>query len=162
METRTKTVSAVGALALGATAAGTAFVVGMRRKTPIVLDAVRCSSRAAKPIVLRRAGRAGSPFAVVEHVGRRTGRSYQTPVVAAETEDGFAIALPYGQATEWLKNVVAANRTTLRAAGATHHLVAPALVGIEAVDHRFPAKEQRLHRRYGVREALVLRRSQPH
>ena len=41
MNTRTKTISAVGAVALGATAAGTAFVIGMRQKTPIVLDAVR-------------------------------------------------------------------------------------------------------------------------
>jgi deazaflavin-dependent oxidoreductase (nitroreductase family) len=151
---QTKTI--LGALTLGTAAAGTAFVVGMRRKTPVVLDAVRCTSRATKPIVLGKAGGRTSPHSVVEHVGRRSGRPYETPVVATEVDGGFAIALPYGARTEWLKNVLAAGGATLRSRGATHHLVAPAVVPIDVVDHRFPAKEQRLHRRYGVRDALVL------
>ena len=80
--------------------AAATFVLGMRRKNPLVLNAVRRSGRAMKPLVLRKAGRAGSPTAVVEHVGRTSQRQYQTPVVAAATSDGFVIALPYGQNTE--------------------------------------------------------------
>jgi deazaflavin-dependent oxidoreductase (nitroreductase family) len=133
------------------------FVVGMRRKVPFVLNAVRRSGRAMKPMVLRRAGGAQSPTAVVEHVGRTSGRNYETPVVATKTEDGYAIALPYGQNTDWLKNVLAAGHVTLRHAGAVHDLEGPEIVALDVVDASFAGKEQRAHRRFGVRDALVLR-----
>jgi deazaflavin-dependent oxidoreductase (nitroreductase family) len=136
---------------------GTTFVVGMRRKVPFVLNAVRRSSRAMKPLILRQAGRAESPTSVVQHVGRTTGRRYETPVVATEIDGGYAIALPYGPTTDWLKNVLAAGSATLRFRGAVHDLREPRIVGIGLVEDRFAAKERRLHRRFGVRDALVLR-----
>jgi deazaflavin-dependent oxidoreductase (nitroreductase family) len=136
---------------------GTAFVVGMRRKVPFVLDAVRRSGRAMKPLVLRRAGGAESPTSVIEHIGRTSGRRYETPVVATEIDGGYAIALPYGPNTDWLKNVLAAGQATLRSGGVVHHLEEPRVVGIDVVDARFAPKERRLHRRFGVRDALVLR-----
>jgi deazaflavin-dependent oxidoreductase (nitroreductase family) len=135
---------------------GTTFVVGMRRKVPFVLNAVRRSGRAMKPLVLRQAGGAESPTAVVEHVGRTSGRRYETPVVATEIDGGYAIALPYGPNTDWLKNVLAAGRATLQFGGAVHDLREPRLVGIHLVDDQFAAKERRLHRLFGVRDALVL------
>lgn len=133
------------------------FVVGMRKKNPFVLNAVRRSGRAMKPLVLRSAGTAASPTAVVEHVGRTSGRTYETPVVAAETDSGFAIALPYGENTDWLKNVIAAGSARLRHDGAVHQLDRPEVVRLGAVDERFAPKEQRLHRRFDVRDAVVLR-----
>ena len=136
---------------------GATFVVGMRRKVPFVLNAVRRSGRAMKPLVLRRAGSTESPTAVVEHVGRTSGRRYETPVVATKTDDGFAIALPYGPNTDWLKNVLAADRVTIRYGGAAHELQDPRVVRLEMVDSQFADKEQRAHRRFGVREALVVR-----
>jgi deazaflavin-dependent oxidoreductase (nitroreductase family) len=47
-------------------------------------------------------------FAIVEHVGRRTGRRYRTPVNARRESDGFTIALTYGAETDWVRNVLAA------------------------------------------------------
>ena len=144
-------------LALALAIVSVSFIVGMRRKIPFVLNAVRRSGRAMKPLVLRRAGAAQSPTAVVEHVGRTSGRHYETPVVATTIEGGYAIALPYGPNTDWLKNVLAAGRVTLRHDGASHELERPVVVGLDLVDARFAQKEQRLHRSFGVREALVLR-----
>jgi deazaflavin-dependent oxidoreductase (nitroreductase family) len=136
---------------------GTTFVIGMRRKVPFVLDAVRRSGRAMKPLVLRRAGGEASPTSVVEHIGRRSGRRYETPVVATQIDGGYAVALPYGPNTDWLKNVLAAGGATLRSGGAVHQLEQPQVVGIDLVNDRFAPKEQRAHRRFGVRDALVLR-----
>jgi deazaflavin-dependent oxidoreductase (nitroreductase family) len=144
-------------LVLALTIVSVTFIVGMRRKVPFVLNAVRRSGRAMKPLILRRAGAAESPTAVVEHVGRTSGRPYETPVVATKIDDGYAIALPYGPNTDWLKNVLAAGRVTLRHGGAVHQLEGPEVVALDLVDARFADKEQRLHRRFGVRDALVLR-----
>jgi len=145
------------ALILCLTVVGVVFVVGMRRKSPLVLTAVRRSGRAVKPLVLRSAGTASSPTAVIEHVGRTSGRRYETPVVAAPTEDGFVIALPYGPNTDWLKNVLTAGHAAIRFGGARHDVGHPELVDLEQVDGRFAPKEQRLHRRFQVRDAVMVR-----
>ncbi len=47
-------------------------------------------------------------FAIVSHVGRRSGRAYRTPANAFRTEDGYIIALTYGTQSDWVKNVLAA------------------------------------------------------
>ena len=39
---------------------------------------------------------------VVRHVGRRSGKSYETPVDAFDTDRGtLLVALPYGPDTDW-------------------------------------------------------------
>ncbi|GAB3024603.1 nitroreductase family deazaflavin-dependent oxidoreductase [Mycobacterium bourgelatii] len=52
------------------------------------------------------------PFAIVEHVGRRSGKKYRTPVNAFYTtvdgRVGIAIPLAYGPDRDWLKNIKAA------------------------------------------------------
>jgi deazaflavin-dependent oxidoreductase (nitroreductase family) len=47
-------------------------------------------------------------FGIVEHIGRRSGRRYRTPVNVFRTSDGYVIALTYGSDTDWVKNVLAA------------------------------------------------------
>ena len=48
------------------------------------------------------------PLAIVEHVGRKTGRSYRTPVSAFVRGDVVTVRLPYGTDRDWVRNVVAA------------------------------------------------------
>src|SRR5260370_40552144 len=51
-------------------------------------------------------------FAIVEHVGRRSGKAYRTPVSVFSAEvdgkPGVAILLTYGPDRGWVKNHVAA------------------------------------------------------
>ena len=138
-------------------ALGGIFLIGMRRKWPPVLNAVRRTSRAFKPVVLRTAGTEGASASVVRHVGRRSGHEYQTPVVAVPTPDGFAIALPYGPNTDWLKNVLAQGSATLVTGGAEYKMEHPQVVPVAEVDEFFRPKEQRLHRQFCVRTALRVR-----
>jgi deazaflavin-dependent oxidoreductase (nitroreductase family) len=148
----------VGAALVGLVAViGVVFVVGMRRKSRVVLDAVRRAGRLTKGLVLRTAGSPGSSTAVVRHVGRSSGRRYETPVVAVRSAGGFAIALPYGMNTDWLKNVVASGRATIAFDGDTWPVDEPEVVAIEAVNPLFDPREQRRHRQFGVRDALRMR-----
>ncbi len=48
-------------------------------------------------------------WGVVRHTGRRSGKRYDTPVALVATPDGFVIPLPYGEKTDWCRNVRAAN-----------------------------------------------------
>jgi deazaflavin-dependent oxidoreductase (nitroreductase family) len=66
-------------------------------------------------------------FGVVVHRGRRSGRRYLTPVNVFASEDGYVFALTYGPDTDWVKNVLAADRCELRTRGRTIQLVSPRL-----------------------------------
>lgn len=63
---------------------------------------------------------------VVVHKGRRSGRTYQTPVNVFRTPGGFVIALTYGaEKTEWVKNVVAAGGCEVRTGGRSYQADSP-------------------------------------
>jgi deazaflavin-dependent oxidoreductase (nitroreductase family) len=58
-------------------------------------------------ITMALAKRGKGPFSIVCHKGRRSGRKFQTPVLASYHEDVIIIPLSYGEDVDWLKNVLA-------------------------------------------------------
>ena len=148
-----------GGLLLALGAIGVIFVAGMRAKSPLVLDPVRRAGRATKRFVLPAAGAAGSNVSVVRHVGRTTGQSYETPVQAVATDDGFVIALPYGPNTDWLKNVLASGSATIGHDGNTYRVERPEVVPMSVAERHFSATDQRTHRIFRVDECLLVRRA---
>jgi len=123
-----------------------------------VQNALRWLTRVTRPLALRSAGSSGSGTSVVRHVGRRSGRSYQTPVVAVEHDDSFLIALPYGERTDWLKNVLAKGSATLVTDGHTYEVDQPEVIPMAEATACFRPREQRMHRQFRVGEALRVRR----
>jgi len=67
-------------------------------------------------------------FAIVTHVGRRSGKAYQTPVNAFRRPAGYRIALTYGAESDWVRNVLAAGGCELLARGWRVRLARPELV----------------------------------
>lgn len=65
------------------------------------------------PLTRRLARASVGPFTIVRHVGRRSGKVYETPIIVSPVEDGFVIELTYGDNVDWHKNVVAAGRCTI-------------------------------------------------
>ncbi len=53
------------------------------------------------------------PFSIVRHVGRRSHKLYETPIIVAPVNDGFVIELTYGYDVDWHKNIVAAGGCTI-------------------------------------------------
>src|SRR5262245_36597772 len=56
---------------------------------------------------IARTGR--GPFSLIRHVGRRSGRTYETPVILATVPEGFVAELTYGENVDWYRNIVAAD-----------------------------------------------------
>ena len=121
-------------------------------------NALRQLTRVMRPLALRSAGKEGSANSVITHVGRRSGRVYQTPVVAVAHGDSFLIALPYGERTDWLKNVLAKGSATLITGGKTYQVDRPEVIPMAEATIYFRPREQRLHRQFHVGSALRLRR----
>jgi deazaflavin-dependent oxidoreductase (nitroreductase family) len=68
-------------------------------------------------------------FGVLVHRGRASGRSYRTPVNAFPVPHGFVVALTYGPATDWVRNVLAEGECDMVHRGRRVKLMAPRLVG---------------------------------
>lgn len=80
-------------------------------------------------------------YAVVNHVGRRSGKAYRTPIVAERAPGGFLIPLPYGDDTDWCLNILAAGGCTLQHDGRRYPLTLPRVVEAdEALPLLKPAK----------------------
>lgn len=135
------------------------FTFGMRTKSPEVLGAIRRMNRAYINPRQRDAGSRGSSASLVRHVGRTSGATYQTPVVAEAVDDGFVIALPYGSQSDWLKNVLAAGEATVVHEGEEHRVTAPEVRSIADADRHFSASDRWAHRIFGVTECLHLERA---
>jgi deazaflavin-dependent oxidoreductase (nitroreductase family) len=53
------------------------------------------------------------PFAIMRHVGRRSGKPYETTIMVWPIEGAFVIELTYGSSVDWYRNVQAAGGGTL-------------------------------------------------
>lgn len=151
-----------GTLVVGLAAIALMYVLGMRAKSPIVLrPLVRLQRAVINPRQLQSAGAPGAYASVLRHRGRTSGRSYETPVGAVATDEGFVIALVYGSGTQWLKNVLASGSATLVHEGHAYEVDRPEIVPMDAVAGRFTAGDQRGFRLYAIDQALRVRRVGP-
>src|SRR3954451_20621221 len=71
-------------------------------------------------LTTRVASSGHGPFSLVRHVGRRSGRQYETPLILARVPGGFVAELTYGPDVDWYKNVVAAGGCTVVHHGREH------------------------------------------
>jgi hypothetical protein len=97
------------------------------------------------PLALR-AARSGRGFSLLRHVGRKTGCSYETPLILAAIDAGFVAELTYGTEVSWYRNVMAAGHCVVVFKGAEYEID-----GIEL----YPAETGR--RAFGFPGTLILR-----
>ena len=83
------------------------------------------NKRFLNPLILRFAGTRFFPFAVVQHVGRRSGKHFETPIIARPAKGGFVIALTYGSDVDWYRNLQAAGGGVLRWHSKEYPVAAP-------------------------------------
>jgi deazaflavin-dependent oxidoreductase (nitroreductase family) len=113
-----------------------------------------------RPLALRSAGKEGSGTSVIRHVGRGSGRQYETPVIAVPHDDRFLIALPYGKRTDWLKNVIGKGSATIVTNGHAYEVDRPEVIPMAEATVYFRPREQRMHRQFRVDAALQVRQRQ--
>lgn len=70
--------------------------------------------RFVNPVLRNFARSSRGPFALLRHVGRRSGKQYENPIWVWRMNDGFMIVLTYGRNTDWLRNLQAADQGNLR------------------------------------------------
>jgi deazaflavin-dependent oxidoreductase (nitroreductase family) len=148
------------AVVAGLLGLGAVFLIGMRRKSPAVLDAVRRFNKSINnPKQMTNAGTPGAYASVIEHTGRTSGTIYRTPVGTESIDGGFLIALPYGTRPDWVKNVLAAGSAIITAEGETVAVDQPEIVATAGVAEHFDGVELRVMGLFNVEQCMQVRRS---
>jgi len=148
------TLVGVSVLLLGFLMAGMRWQVG-----PVVNTVRRMNRSVTNPRVMRTAGTAGTQTSVIEHIGRNSGRTYETPVDVIESTTRLLIALPYGARTDWLRNVLASGSAAVIAGGKRIAVGNPAVVATADVADLIPGRTMRTLRLFGVSQCLSLEKS---
>src|SRR5437868_615033 len=78
------------------------------------------------------------PLAIVHHVGRKSGRTYRSPVVAFPTGKGFVIPMTYGRDVDWGRNLVAAGGGEIQQLGRRVAVRKPRIVDIKVAYPQLP------------------------
>ncbi|WP_425954196.1 nitroreductase family deazaflavin-dependent oxidoreductase [Xylanimonas sp. McL0601] len=104
-----------------------------------------------------RAARSGrGPFTLVRHLGRTSGRTYETPLVLARTPNGFVTELTYGTQVQWFRNVVAAGGCTVVRGAQSWQVGAPQVLDVAAGLAAFPPSRRVVLRLLRRREFRLL------
>jgi deazaflavin-dependent oxidoreductase (nitroreductase family) len=84
---------------------------------------LRVTNRILGPVAEHMPG-----MGIVIHQGRKTNRTYRTPVMVFRHGDRFVIALTYGPSSQWVQNVLAHGGCDFETQGRTFHLTQPRLI----------------------------------
>ena len=121
------------------------------RRRPRLGGVLLRGARATAGLVRPLAGKRWNPlFAIVRHTGRRSGRTFETPVAARRVGDGFVLTLAFGSDANWYRNLVAAGGGVITWRGVDHPVAAPEPVGVDEALGSFNAIQ-----RAGLRAADI-------
>lgn len=94
------------------------------------------------PLTRRIAHRSLGPFSIIQHVGRRSGKHYETPIILGHLDRDFVVELTYGPEVDWYKNVLAAGGCTLIWHGKPYVIDQLEPLDAETGRHAFPFPAQ--------------------
>jgi deazaflavin-dependent oxidoreductase (nitroreductase family) len=127
----------------------------------VVKIVMRPMTKVLNPLIRKLAGRPHFRMAAqVWHVGRRSGRSYMTPVGARLSGDVAVIPLTFGNQSDWSRNVRAASGCSLRVNGRDYDATQPAFLSPQEakqlVRSAFSPLERASFRVLGIRQFMRL------
>jgi deazaflavin-dependent oxidoreductase (nitroreductase family) len=96
------------------------------------------------------------PFAIIRHVGRRSGKPYETVIWVWQMREGFVIALTYGEEVDWYRNMKATGGGTVFWHRRHYVVGKPKLIDTEKALTAFPAIFRMIFRIFGRQEKFVL------
>ena len=108
------------------------------------------------PVMVRWFSGRSTHAALVQHVGRRSGRTYVTPVTAHRSGDTIIVPLPYGTQVDWLRNVQAAGSGVVKLENRSFVVDEPEVVPLTSVKPLLPPFVTRIVQLHDTEDALCL------
>ena len=123
-------------------------------------DRIRIFNKHVTNRVLRRfTSLSFGPFAIVRHVGRRSGKPYETVIWVWQMKEGFVIALTYGPEVDWYRNMKANGGGSIFWHRRLYMVEKPELIDADKALKAFPALFRLIFRIFGKQEKFVLMKS---
>ncbi len=117
-------------------------------------------TRIFNKLVLPLAGTRWLPlYGVLEHRGRRSGKVFRTPVVVRPAPHGFVVPMPWGETTDWYRNVRAAGGCRIRWKEHVYVLTDPEVMDAAAATATFDSFQRSMMRRFKIQKVVLLRRA---
>ena len=121
------------------------------------LDRVRVINKyLTNKIMIHIAGKKFGHFAILSHVGRKSGKRYRIPIIAEPVETGFVIALTYGKKVDWYENVKAKGGCSLQWKNKEYFLIHPEFIDKEIGLMAFPTLFRAGLKKMGIQYYLRL------
>ena len=132
------------------------------RPSRAVRMTIKPMSRVLNPLVRKLAGKKHMAMAAqMHHTGRRSGRSFMTPVGAKLSGEYFLIPLTFGNRSDWCRNVRAAGGAVIRWRGADYQVIEPEIVATKAaraeIRSAFKLSDRAFFRLMGITQVMRLR-----
>jgi deazaflavin-dependent oxidoreductase (nitroreductase family) len=105
--------------------------------------------------VLRPLARMLPGFGVLEHQGRRTGKTYQTPLNVWRHDDRLVVALTYGPEVDWLANVRRSDEAVMTVRGRRLRIGLPQRSRVDEQGEAIPGAVRSLFSAIGVTEVVT-------
>ncbi|MFC9918240.1 nitroreductase family deazaflavin-dependent oxidoreductase [Agromyces binzhouensis] len=112
-------------------------------------------------VTLGMARRGIPPFSFVRTVGRRSGRTFETPLILARVPGGFVAELTYGDEVNWYRNLIAAGGGTVGWKRREIAVEAPEPMATDAGLRAFGPPAEWVLRLLGRHEFRLLREATP-
>ncbi len=99
------------------------------------------------------------PFAIIRHVGRRSGKPHETVLWVWPLGEGFVIALTYGKDVDWYRNMLAAGGGTVTWHTRVYDVGKPEPIDAQTALPAFPAAFSPIFKRAGMQDFVFMRSS---
>ena len=122
-----------------------------------VLNRIRVINKyVTNKVMIHISGRKFGHFAILSHIGRKSGKLYRIPIIAEPIQDGFVIALTYGKKVDWYENVMAKGSCSICWKNKDYQLINPEFIDKELGVMAFPAIFRTPLRKMGIQYYLKL------
>lgn len=100
-------------------------------------------------------------YGLLRHRGRKTGKTFETPVMAWHTAGGMLVPLSWGTASDWYRNVMTANGCEIQVTGRWHRCADPVLIPRDQALSFLPTSTRITARLFPVQQFVLLRQVNP-
>jgi len=112
--------------------------------------------RFINPVLRNLAHSSIGPFALLRHMGRKSGKTFEIPIMVWRVADGFVIVLTYGSHVDWLRNLQAAGRGSLLWHKREYALQKPEFIDAKTAETALPTLIKNALRMRGVHEFVKI------
>lgn len=97
-------------------------------------------------------------YALLRHRGRKSGKIFDTPVMAWRTPAGMLVPLTWGPRTDWYQNTLAAGFCEVQIGGRWQRCAEPALIDRPSALASLPPLTRAIVGLFPIRQFLLLRK----